>query len=104
MHTVIQSLEALDPQLIVVVDSPPILLTSEARVLASLFGQVVMVVRAGVTPQQAVLDAIKHIGDGAQINLVLNQALHVGDGTYDSYGYGARYGDGEGDAQPKVRS
>lgn len=95
MQTIIASLEALDPQLLVVVDSPPILLTSEARVLASLFGQVVIVVRAGITPQQAVLDALKHIGEGPQVNLVLNQALHVDDGSYGyGYGYGARYGDG----------
>jgi protein-tyrosine kinase len=94
MPAVIRALEGMDPNVIVLVDSPPILLTSEARVLASLFGQVVMVVRAGGTPRQAVLDAIRHLGDGSRVNLVLNQALHAGDGSYFSYGYGARYGEG----------
>jgi protein-tyrosine kinase len=93
MQTVILDLLALDPNAMVLVDSPPILLTSEARVLASLFGQVVLVVRAGVTPQQAVLDAVKLIGTGPSLNLVLNQALHVGDSSY--YGYGGAYGYGE---------
>jgi protein-tyrosine kinase len=97
MQAVIRCLEAMDPNVIVLVDSPPILLTSEARVLASLFGQVVMVVRAGGTPRQAVLDAIQHLGEGSQVNLVLNQALHAGDGSYYSYGYGARYGEGAAD-------
>jgi protein-tyrosine kinase len=97
MRTVLRELESLDPQAIVVVDSPPILLTSEARVLASLFGQVVMVVRAGGTPQQAVFDAIKVLGESAHVSLVLNQALHVGDGSY--YGYGAGYGYGDAPIQ-----
>jgi protein-tyrosine kinase len=94
MREVIQNLVELDPNGLVIVDSPPILLTSEARVLASLFGQVVLVVRAGNTPQQAVLDAIALLGEGAQVNLVLNQALHAGEGSY--YGYGSRYGYGYG--------
>lgn len=93
MQAILRELEALDPRTLVLVDSPPILLTSEARVLAPLFGQVVLVVRAAGTPQQAVLDAIKMLGEGAHVNLVLNQALHVGDGSY--YGYGSRYGYGD---------
>jgi exopolysaccharide/PEP-CTERM locus tyrosine autokinase len=93
MRNVIGALEGLDSRAIVLVDSPPILVTSEARVLASLFDQVVMVVRAGGTPKQAVLDAIKMVGEGPEINLVLNQALHAGTGAY--YGYGGRYAYGE---------
>jgi receptor protein-tyrosine kinase len=81
----------------VVVDSPPILLTSEARVLASLFGQIVMVVRAAGTPKQAVLDAIKLIGEGLKVSLVLNQAVHASDGD-SYYGYGYKYGYGYGES------
>lgn len=92
MRQVIQQLEQLDPAGLVLVDSPPILLTSEARVLASLFGQVVLVVLAGSTPQQAVADAIEIIGEGPRVGLVLNQATHdaVAGGHY---GYGNYYGD-----------
>lgn len=89
MRQVISELERLDDNGIVLLDSPPILLTSEAQVLASLFGQVVMVVRAGVTPQQAVTDALGIIGEGPRIGLVLNQALHDNNvGGYYGYGYG----------------
>ncbi|MCW5573978.1 MAG: AAA family ATPase [Steroidobacteraceae bacterium] len=96
MREVIGELEALDSQAIVLLDSPPILLTSEAQVLASLFGQVVLVVRAGVTAQQAVSDALTIIGEGPRVGLVLNQALHDNNvGGY--YGYG--YGDGFGEMQ-----
>lgn len=93
MRNVIDALEGLDSRAIVVVDSPPILVTSEARVLSSLFDQVVLVVRAGGTPKQAVMDAIKLVGEGPEVNLVLNQALHAGTGGY--YGYGGRYAYGE---------
>jgi protein-tyrosine kinase len=97
MKDVITELEQLDPRCIVVVDSPPILLTSEARVLASLFGQIVMVVRAAGTPKQAVLDAIKLIGEGLKVSLVLNQAVHASDGD-SYYGYGYKYGYGYGES------
>ncbi len=91
MQEIIAQLEQLDPEGLVVVDSPPILLTSEARVLASLFGQVVLVVRAGNTPQQAVAEALSIIGEGPRIGLVLNQAIHEESaGAY--YGYGYRHG------------
>ncbi len=59
---------------VVLFDSPPLLLTNEARVLTSLVGQIVLVVRAGVTPQQAVLEAIGYIGEDKPIGLVLNQS------------------------------
>ena len=99
MKAVIVELQSLDSRAIVLVDSPPILLTSEARVLSSLFGQVLLVIRAGGTPQQAVVDAIKHIGDGVNISLVLNQAAHADTGGYYGYGYGAKYGTSAREAQ-----
>lgn len=95
MRQVMASLEQSHPQALIVVDSPPILLTSEARVLASLFGQVLLVVRAGSTPQQAVLEALEIVGNGPRVGLVLNQAVHEGpSGNY--YGYGSYYGSGPG--------
>lgn len=71
---------------IAVFDSPPLLLTSESRVLAGIVGQVVLVVRAGVTPQQAVADAVALVGDDKSIGLVLNQSDAEDGGRY--YGYG----------------
>jgi protein-tyrosine kinase len=93
MRNVIRELESLDPRSLVLVDSPPVLLTNEARVLAGLCAQVVLVVRATGTPRQAVLDAVKLIGEGPRVNLVLNQALHAEGGGY--YGYGSGYAYGE---------
>ncbi|MEJ0038460.1 MAG: hypothetical protein WDO68_20665 [Gammaproteobacteria bacterium] len=75
-----------DPDRIVVFDSPPLILTTESQALAHIVGQVVVVVRAGVTPQSVVLDAIASLGD-RPVSLILNQSVaHSATGYY--YGYG----------------
>lgn len=75
---------------IIIFDSPPLLLTTEARVLASHMGQVVMVVQAEKTLQGDVLSALATI-EACPIKLmVLNQARTVSQGGY-SYGYGYGY-------------
>jgi Mrp family chromosome partitioning ATPase len=45
----------------VIFDSPPLLLTSESRVLASHMGQIVMVVEAQTTTQHAVKEALRQL-------------------------------------------
>ena len=81
------------PNRIVIFDSPPLLVTSESRVLASNMGQVAMVVCAGKTPQHAVISAISSLDEGQAVNLILNQAgSTIGDMSYGQfqYGYGER--------------
>jgi protein-tyrosine kinase len=89
MHHIMQHLPSLNRRGLIVVDSPPILLTSEARVLTTLVGQVVLVVKANQTPHQAVKDAVEAIGPGVPLKLVLNQADLSGP---MGYYYGYRYG------------
>jgi len=85
-HTVAR-LGMHDPNRIVLLDSPPLLLTSESRALAASVGQVVIVVRAGHTPQQAVLDAVSHVPADKAVGFILNQSnLHTSEGYY--YGEG----------------
>lgn len=87
MQHIVAVLGARDPNRIVLFDSPPLLLTSESRVLSTVVGQIVLVVRAGVTPQRAVLDAIDLLGEGKSVNLVLNQSDENGpQGYYEYYG------------------
>lgn len=89
MGLLMQELEAGDARRIVVIDSPPVLLTSEARALAHVGGQIVLVVGAGLTPQRAVLDAIDALGNDRPIGLVLNRAaVSSTPGYYYGYGYG----------------
>ena len=80
-----------DPRRIVLIDAPPLLVTSEAAVVTSLGGQVVMVVKAADTPHEAVLRAVETIAEDKPVNFVLNQVdpLQVhGYGYYGRYSYG----------------
>ncbi len=92
MQDVCRTLGTLSEGQIVIFDSPPMLQTSEAKVLADLAGQVVVVVRAEETSQEAVAGALAALDDGKAVNLVLNQ-VRKGFGDYQ-YGYGYGYGYG----------
>lgn len=74
---------------IIVFDSSPLLLTTEAPVLATQVGQVVVVVRANDTPQQAVLAALERLDQTKAIGCVLNQSWDTSEpgGGYGYYGY-----------------
>lgn len=74
------------PDRVVIIDAPPMLVSSEAVVLASLVGQVVMVVEYGKTPQQLVKDALKLIGCDKAVGIILNKSHS---GASQSYGYGS---------------
>jgi receptor protein-tyrosine kinase len=74
---------------IIIFDCPPLLATSEASVLATYMGQIVFVVEAERTPQEAVKDALSHLTDCEHVGLVLNKApTRTGGGDYYGYGYG----------------
>jgi protein-tyrosine kinase len=88
------------PDRIVIFDSPPLLLTTEARVLATHMGQIVMVVRAETTLQSDVQHALSHIEACPVKMLVLNQARAASEGAYGyGYGYGGYGYGGEQQAQ-----
>lgn len=72
---------------IVIFDSPPLLATTESRVLATHMGQIVFVVQAESTLQSDVKKALATI-EVCPIKLILlNQARTVAQGAY-GYGYG----------------
>jgi protein-tyrosine kinase len=79
------------PRRIVVMDSLPLLLTTEARVLASLGGRVLMVVRAESTPRTAVLQALDLLGEHTNVQLILNAVVRTKLLSYVGYGYGYGY-------------
>lgn len=83
------------PDRVIIFDSPPILFTTEAGVLANLMGQIVFVVAEGVTPQDKVTEALSHLGDDKIIGLLLNKSTSKGNGI-GGYGYGYGYGQGYG--------
>lgn len=83
---------------IIIFDSPPLLMTTESRVLATLMGQVVVVVQAGRTKQSDVQAALDTIEACPVRLMLLNQAYAAPEAGY-GYGYGYGYGQGR-TAQP----
>lgn len=96
MRNLMEELSQRYPDRVVIFDTPPLLLTSEAVVLAGLMGQVVLVVEAGKTPQPVVKDAVALLAPNQIIGVLLNKSERgIGTG-YGLYGYGAYGGYGGG--------
>jgi len=76
------------PDRIIIFDSPPLMLTSEARVLAGLMGQILVVVEESKTPQRIVTEALGMLDDSEIVGLVLNKSHRTFGGDYYGYGYG----------------
>jgi protein-tyrosine kinase len=91
MERIVAELLKRDPKRIVLFDTSPLLLTTESRALASVVGQIVIVVRAESTTRRAVLDALEYLGAEKTVGLVLNQSR--AEPTHSYYGYGDYYGD-----------
>jgi receptor protein-tyrosine kinase len=77
---------------VIVFDAPPLLMTTEARVLASRMGQVVVVVEAGGTPRQAIEQAFASVSQCPIVMSLLNKSTDRSSHGY-GYGYGYGYGD-----------
>ena len=89
MKDFVQDISSRYHDRIIIFDCPPLLATSEASVLASYMGQIVFVVEAQRTPQEAVKDALAHLADCPHVGLVLNKApARTAGGDYYGYGYG----------------
>lgn len=76
------------PDRLIIFDSPPLLLTTEARVLASQMGQIVLVVEAESTTQHAVKEVLRQLKSCPNVNLIYNKAKTLSNGDY----YGRYYG------------
>jgi protein-tyrosine kinase len=94
MRQIVANLCARNPRRILLLDSPPLMITNEGRALVKIAGQVVLVVRAGVTPRHAVQAAIDMIDEKQAGGLILNE-VKVGF-TEGYYGYGAYGTPGDG--------
>jgi protein-tyrosine kinase len=70
---------------LIIIDSPPLLVTTESRVLAERAGQVVLVVEANRTPREQVLQAFDALSNCPIVMSVLNKA-RVSETDY-AYGY-----------------
>ena len=93
MGKLMASLSAANPRRILLLDSPPLLLTSEATSLLKYVGQVVLVVRARQTPRQALRAALALLDMHKAGGVVLNDV--AGGFTDEYYGYGSYGTDGK---------
>ena len=92
MRQIVVNLSKRNPRRIVLLDSPPLLITNEGRTLVKIAGQVALVVRAGQTPRHAVQDALGLFDAQQAGGIILNQVQVTrleGYYGYGSYGYGA---------------
>lgn len=87
---VLQQLRQLGPNNICFLDAPPVLPVVETALLANRVDLILLVVRAGVTPQAAVLDALAKLGAHAKLAVVLNGVVHAHTGEYYDYSYYGR--------------
>lgn len=92
MSSIIKELATRYSDRIILLDSPPLLITSEAQALASQVGQIALVVEAGETTQQSLLQTIEVLDRDKAINFILNKSRHSSQfgyygGDYGYYGY-----------------
>lgn len=83
---------------IIIFDSPPLLPSNESRALATLMGQIVVVVGAESTTHAALKQALATVETCPVKLMMLNKSrisLGTGYGHYGSYGYGYGYGYGK---------
>ena len=73
---------------IVIFDSPPLLVASQAQILAELVGQVVLVIAAEQTPQNLVAESIAKLANCDVVMTLLNKTRK----DIDQYGYNYLYG------------
>ena len=86
MTAVLDEIASRYPDRIVIFDSPPLLLTTEARALAAQMGQIVVVVEAEVTTQQSVKNALRQLDGCRNVNLVYNKSTaFMGGDKYGDY-------------------
>lgn len=92
MNTLLADMASRYADRIIIFDSPPLLLTTEARALATHMGQVVLVVKAESTTHAMVKSAVATLDACPVKMVVLNQAVMHMDGHGYGYGYGYGYG------------
>ncbi len=88
MSAIITELSSRYSDRIILMDSPPLLATSEALALADQAGQIALVVESGETTHQALMETIDLLNPEKAINIILNKSRHSMQSGYYGGGYG----------------
>ena len=86
MNVLVDKLASRFPNRILVFDAPPLLGSTESRVLATHMGQIVVVIEADRTPHRSVVDALTTLESCPVVMTLLNKASTSEAGSY----YGSR--------------
>jgi protein-tyrosine kinase len=87
MEELLSQLSARYPDRIIVVDGPPLLVTTVARALAPKVGQVVLVVEASRTTASALTESLAALESCPLVSAVLNKCGSHSHGAGYGYGY-----------------
>lgn len=90
MERLVRELASRYDDRVILFDTPPLLATSQAQVLADLAGQTLLVVREGRTPPSAVEEAVDLLDEDKVVGLVLNNCSRLSSGSYYGGYYGSR--------------
>jgi receptor protein-tyrosine kinase len=86
MRGMIETLSKRFRDRIIIFDSPPCLVSSDAATLAAHVGQILLVVEADQTQEHEVTAALQRINSCPDISIVLNKARSSGSTSYGGYG------------------
>jgi Mrp family chromosome partitioning ATPase len=87
MKSLLKEIRLKFPGYQVIIDTSPVLSTSDPLVLAQQVDNIVMVVRAGATPRECLSEAIKSLGSDRVKGIILNGAT-LGPSSKYYYYYG----------------
>ena len=85
MEALLQELKSQQDSRYIIIDSTPILATTEPEVLGKLVDGIILVVRAGVTPRETVQQAVRSLDAGKILGVVLNDLTFKSSGLYSRY-------------------
>jgi exopolysaccharide/PEP-CTERM locus tyrosine autokinase len=108
MEALVHELKSRYNDRYIILDTTPLLVTTEPDVLARLVDGILIVVRAGVTPRETVKQAIASLDKKKILGFVLNDVEFKSSGLSSRYfgsdGYYAKYGYGKRDVKPRSPS
>ena len=94
MASLCQSLSAGASDRVIVIDTPPVLASTESAILATYVHQLIMVVSSGQTDRLQLRRSLDAVSSCPNISLLFNKAPRWNEAEYNSYyGYGYGYGD-----------
>jgi protein-tyrosine kinase len=91
MASLCHELSVRYPDRVIVLDTPPVLASSEPAILATYVHQLIMVVAAAQTDRHQLRKSLESVSSCQNVNLLFNKAPRWNEAEYNSY-YGYGYG------------